>query len=185
MFANDTGNQVFCMIERAERLSNQFIENFKYWKRYYFDNKYGKEMLLQQEYGKYKANLASKEYALMANIKYKFKLRVRPDLAMVKSFPSIESFSFIENSKKCDKIIYFPSPYIFGVAAEDSFNFGEAGDMDHLLDRYLDLLTSPYRFGRIPSIPRHLWNSEGHLLGMLEKNRICLKEHGDIWIAKM
>jgi hypothetical protein len=187
IFAPHTKNKVFCMLEYEDRLSDPFIEGLAYWRRYYFRSKHAKEMFLQQEYGKYRANFGAKQYALMNGFDYRYKIRLRPDIALVKPFPSIESMRFSNVSKDCpDKTIYFPSAHIFGVSGEDSFNIGETEDMEHVLDRYLDLFTKKYEFGVIPSIPRSTWNSEAHLLGMLTKTyHTCLLSHPDIWMAKM
>jgi len=88
--------------------------------------------------------MASKQYALATGTIYRYKIRLRPDLAVVKPFPPINSINFGNLSRSCLGTIYYPNNVIFPQGAEDSFNIGETAAMDHLLDRYVDLTTKPF-----------------------------------------
>jgi hypothetical protein len=58
IFQAHTGNKVFCLIEFERELTDEFIARFSYWDSYFFHHTSAKEMFLQQEYGKYRANFA-------------------------------------------------------------------------------------------------------------------------------
>lgn len=51
IFADETGNKVFCLTEFEKELSDPIIGNYSFWKTY-SNEKYAPEMLLQQLYGK-------------------------------------------------------------------------------------------------------------------------------------
>lgn len=127
------------------------------------------------------------EYANEAGLQYRFKIRIRPDIALVAKVPSPETYKFDHSDPNCKgKAIYYPYEPIFGVSAEDSFNFGEAKDMDHLLDRYMELVAEPFQFFQNIRSKTMQWNSEYHLKGLLQtKYNSCLIQHGDMWMLKV
>jgi hypothetical protein len=129
--------------------------------------------------------LQAKEYSLMSGVKYMYKVRLRPDLAMVKPLPSLDRLNFRDpTSKDCPANVYFPNGQIFYISGEDSFNIGYAEDVDRVLDRYIDLITLPFissNYGRSPT-----WSSESNLQEILKQRyHICLVSYFDIWMAKM
>lgn len=165
---------------------NPFIEKYDFWSehillRQSYDRWTATEILLQQLYGLYRANTAAKEYALSNNIKYTYKVRLRPDTAIVKPLPlSLGEIKFSDD--KCKGIIYFPLTmfYIFG--SQDSFNIGLADDMDIVLDRYVDLTTKPFKYR--PWGNHGFWSSESYLYALLEERySLCLNEMNDLWVV--
>jgi hypothetical protein len=128
IFHPSTGNKVFCKCEYEKALSNAFIEKFSFWESYYYASIVeSKEMLLQQLYGIYRANLACKQYAMANNIRYVYKMRLRPDLAAAAEFPKMNTISFEPTAANCKSTIFYPSLVFFrNGGAEDSFNFGLA-----------------------------------------------------------
>ena len=79
-------------------MSNPFIESYEMW-----NGQLATEILLQQLYGMYRANIAAKEYELAKKIKYAYKVRLRPDTAIVKPIPPIDTINFHDD--KCSKVI--------------------------------------------------------------------------------
>jgi hypothetical protein len=142
----------------------------------------GVESFLQQEYGKYEANLAVKEYELAKGIKYKYKIRSRFDLAYVNYFPNISSLTF--DDENCSSIVYYPNRLYMGLGAEDSFNFGLAEAMDPILDRYMDLIAGPVH--NIHENNTGWWNSEAHLVNSVKnKQNLCLLSLKALLVSKM
>jgi hypothetical protein len=79
----NTGNRFFCLVEPELQLMTPFIKNFTCWKTYtYGKSEKLKEQVLQQLNGLYRANMASKQYALMTGVSYQYKVRLRPDTAV-------------------------------------------------------------------------------------------------------
>lgn len=128
IFQANRGNHVYCLNEYEQELSNPFIENFPFWSYYYYaDIPLSKEMLLQQLYGIYRANLGSKQIELSKGFKYSYKLRLRPDVAAVKEFPILDAIKVHEVNSNCPTTIWYPSLIFYRLGgAEDSFNFGLA-----------------------------------------------------------
>lgn len=58
IFQEHTGNKVFCLIEFEKELTDEFIYHYDFWGSYFFPHSNAKEVFLQQEYGKYRANFA-------------------------------------------------------------------------------------------------------------------------------
>jgi hypothetical protein len=124
--------------------------------------------------------MAAKQYALMQGLTYKYKIRLRPDVGLTKPIPLPNQINF-QGDNSCSKVIYHSNPSLLAVGAEDTFNIGEAEDMDHLLDRYVDLTTKPFIYRSWRNY--HYWNSESYLLALLEERyHICLRHHDDIWM---
>lgn len=177
-----TGNKFFCIVEPEETLMTNFILNNSLWDTY----TYGKvlklrEQVLQQYYGMYRANIAAKQYALMKNIKYTYKIRLRPDLAITQVFDKIDQLYYgPDPANQCVATVYCPNHYIYGNGAEDSFNMGLAEDMDKILDRYVDFTQYPFVYRA--SNKGH-WDLEDHLLGVLEKYKLCFKSESALWLV--
>jgi hypothetical protein len=115
-------------------------------------------------------------------VSYKYKIRLRPDLAVVKPFPLPDKISFAGVTSWCNKTVYYPNPYVFIQGAEDSFNIGEAEDMDHLLDRYVDLTTKPFIYRGWRN--HNFWNSESYLGAVMEERyHVCFRNYDDIWMV--
>lgn len=186
VFGPYTGNKVFCLIEFEKRLSDAFIsrpDSYRFWAQYAFQLS-GREVFLQQEYGKYRANLACKEYSLSSGIQYKYKIRLRPDMAVVRPIQNFANItaSFRSTRPSCSSIVYFASKPTGGQGIEDSFNLGLARDMDIVLDRYQEMIT-----GSCESCAKHrlnTWNSELDLNYTLWNSHICLESNDDIIVTK-
>jgi hypothetical protein len=179
IFQVATGNNVFCITEYEHQVSSQFIDNF------FINHSWGmtpmKEILLQQLYGIYRANMAAKQFALMREMTYKYKIRLRPDIGLVKPMLLPDQINF-NGDVSCKNAIYYPNAAIMAWGAEDTFNIGEAEDMDHLLDRYVDLTTKPFIYR--PWRNRTPWTSESYLAGMLdERYHLCLRSMSDLWMV--
>jgi hypothetical protein len=137
---------------------------------------------LVQLYGLYRANMAAKQYALMNEFSYKYKIRLRPDCGIIKPIPLPYEIVFTCSDSTCSKIIYHPNKSILLVGAEDTFNIGEAEDMDHVLDRYVDLTTKQFIYR--PHGHFVTWTSETYLAGMLdERYNISLRQLDAIWMV--
>jgi len=113
------------------------------------------------------------------------KIRLRPDIAVLKPLPNPETYTFCTGSCSTRGEVYFPYAAIFAVGAEDSMNIGRAADMDLVLDRYINLITGSYIFYQNPASHTTQWNSESHLAGILKESNITLKAHGEIWMLKV
>lgn len=185
MFDNITKNKVFCKTEYEYELANPFVKSNPMWKDYVYNNPNASEQLLQQLYGHYQGNLAAKEYALANSFNYTYKIRARPDTASINALPSYENMALRNSTPgaECPKSILFPNPILYGAGSWDSFNVGFAEDMDKLLDRYMELISTSF----IPeSIEKHIgqkWKTEVHLKHMLKlRYGICLNPDLDNWM---
>lgn len=59
---------------------------------------------------------------------------------------------------------------------------GEAKAMDKLLNRYLDLISSPFIYQRYRSL--EIWNSESYLIGLMQqKYHICFESALQVWFV--
>ena len=122
-----------------------------------------REQALQQMYGIYRANLACKEYALMADVKYVYKIRLRPDTAFVKPFPDYVKMDMGPKNGAVGQIL-FANNYLYKSASNvDWFNVGYTRHMDFLLDRYIDFITTPF----VSSSKKAWWDLENHLAGLM------------------
>ena len=152
-----------------------------------------KEQALQQYYGMYRANRGSKQFAIMNNFEYKYKIRCRPDSAFTRPFPSLETFNFHstvvgdgKGRRGCKEMIYFSNKFI-DHGHNDYFAVGITFVMDILLDRYLDFTENNNFFlllnGNVTGQMPH-WTLEEHLESLLyHKYGICLDFHSAIWIV--
>lgn len=117
----------------------------------------------------------------MNHMKYKYKIRLRPDVGLTQPMPLPHQMNFT-GDEHCPKVIYHPNPGIMAVGAEDTFNIGESDDMDNLLDRYVDLTTKPFIFRRWRDIRD--WTSESYLMALMEERyHICLRSLDAIWMV--
>jgi hypothetical protein len=72
-----------------------------------------KEQVLAQLYGIYRANMGCKQYAQLHQFEYKYKIRLRPDTAVVKAFPPYSSMDF-DPKPNCEAgSIYFANKVIY------------------------------------------------------------------------
>jgi hypothetical protein len=188
IFNNGTGNKFFCLVEEEVPLMNIFTKKNPIWETYTYHDplfKYA-EQVLTQLYGMYQGNLAAKEYAVAAGITYKYKARVRPDVAFVRILNTTElkSMNFGQNARRaeCKRTIYHANTALYrNSAVEDFFNFGLASDMDHLLDRYFEITTQPFVFD---FKDRDDWKLEDHLKESLLRNHESCQENWDqIWMV--
>jgi hypothetical protein len=188
IFDERTGNNVFCLLEPEKKLMDRFINKFKYWKQYsQYEVPHAREMLLQQEYGKYRANYAAKEQAILIGKNYTYKVRIRPDEAMIKPLPPLTDFAFRNSSPDCKRgTIYYPNITLFGYSAIDSFNIGQANDMDKLFNRFVYLATEPLEVMWPKMKQNHHWNSERHIRHMLwAMFGICMRTHPNFLATKI
>ncbi len=176
----NTGNKFFCLVEPEYKLMNLFSDQLPQWKTYGKPKNHN-EQALAQLHAIYRANLAAKEYALVANIEYAYKIRLRPDTAFVKPFPVLASLNFGSlPGRDCNSTIFYASKAIYKNGNEDWFNVGRSNDMDVLLDRYMAFISDPF----IHNSPRSWWDLENHLMGHVEmRHKICLTWYYDIWMV--
>eukprot|EP01039_Chlorochromonas_danica_P009091 gene9091-10034_t len=174
-----TGNRFFCLIEPEEPLMNHFIANYSLWYNFNTNgasSNQQKEQVLQQLYAMYRGNLAAKQYALASGMKYSYKIRLRPDMAVVHPFPDLSAFDFDATSPGTNATIYYANRAIHNNGNEGGFNIGRADDMDHLLDRYVDFISLSHLIST--SKPFSL---EQNLLGIMQvRYKIAMVHHKDI-----
>ena len=126
--------------------------------------------------------MQSKQYSLQSGVKYKLKVRLRPDVAAIKPLYNVEKLNFSNRSKTCTSSILYPNPVLFVAGAEDSLNIGLAQDMDQLMDRYIDITTKPFYYR--PWRGKWFWTSESYLMALLEERyKVCLEADWDIWFV--
>eukprot|EP01038_Epipyxis_sp_PR26KG_P005261 gene5261-7310_t len=178
-FFQGTGNKFFCQIEPESELMTPFLLNFTMWKT--CSHVAMKEQVLQQLYGLYRANLGVKQYMLASGTEYKYKIRMRPDIALVKEFPPLTSFDFSPpHGAPCRSMIYYANKHIYKSGNEDWFDIGLTEDMDHLLDRYVDFVSTPF----LSSSHKAWWDLEDHLTGLMHSRYgVCMGPKDDIWMV--
>lgn len=201
-----TGNQVFCMVECSRILGKKLI-------RTHLDPKQKvSEVVLQNEYSRYQANLASKENAMLRNEPYKYKVYLRHDEAIAEPIPNIESINFHMNTQHkylhstCDKMMknesslrnrhlfygrgvglpsrHFALPF----ALHNTFMIGLAEDVDIFLDRFEWLMISPLHTLQLRS-NHQMHQKSGHgvnkHLSKLEYPGLCLTAHPNMHIVRI
>ena len=203
LFTNSSGNHFFCLIEPEIRLLTPWMDANPAWFTYNYAHLgvHAREQFVQQLYGMYRANLGAKQYALAHAISYKYKLRVRPDVALTKPFLTYDQLSFWDggNATKstlsfstgstttlCTKRAFCPNTKLMNNGAMDSFNIGLTEDMDHLLDRYVDFTTLPFpelvpvssgtsKPVNTTSLAMRKWMAEDFLVGLMRSRyNICI-----------
>lgn len=190
IFAAHTGNKVFCLAEYDHILLDRFIKHHRVWSLYYDKiHRYREynawEIFLQQEYGKYRGNQAAKQYSVLSNIKYKYKIRTRHDETAAKEFPPLSSLKFhgineVMCGRKTRPFCFHPTEKSNGGEGVDSFHIALSEDADHYLDRYIDLHTIEY------PMQTGGWNSEVHLGWTVgETYGPCLIPHENISMHKI
>lgn len=174
-----TGNRFFCLVEDEVQLMNAFILSYPWWGHYYTNRgppPQMKEQALQQLYGMYRANLAAKQHALATGVQYEYKIRLRPDIALVRPFSDLSVFDFSAQGG----MIYYSNPHIYHPGNEDFFNIGRAVHMDPLLDRYLDFISLPLLTHGV----RDWFIMEEFLVATMSKRyNISMAWHADIWLV--
>ena len=183
IFSQNSTNKFFCLVEPEVELMTPFLLKLPAWRYYtYGQSPILREQLLQQFYGMYRCNLASKQYALSHNITYTYKVRLRPDTAVVKMFPRLSELKFRSETGGCKKTIYYANKYIHKNGAEDWFNVGLAEDMDHLLDRYIDFTSTP--FGTNELAKGNHYDAEDYVVGLMrDRYNICMTWESTIWMV--
>jgi hypothetical protein len=177
LFQN-TGNKFFCLIEPEIELMNSFILNNTMWKT--CSHVTYKEQVLQQLYALFRANLGVKQYMVSQGFEYKYKIRLRPDTAVVKEFPRLSTLDFGPSSQHCQGTILYANKHIYKSGNEDWFNIGLASDMDHLLDRYIDFVATPF----LSSSRKPWWDLEDHLTGLMQQRyKVCMRPQDNIWMV--
>ena len=206
LFTNTSGNRFFCLVEPEMRLLTPWMDANQAWSTYNYAHLglHAREQFVQQLYGMYRANVGAKQYALANSITYTYKLRVRPDVALIKPFSTYDQFNFGDgvNATKntlsfstgstttiCTKRIFCPHAGLMVNGAMDSFNIGLAEDMDHLLDRYVDFTTLPFP-ELLPTSKSNAnatttavkkWMAEDYLVALMRtRYNICIVSAPDI-----
>lgn len=178
-----TNNHFFCLVEKEIQLMNVFIRNFSHWSLRHpdYNNEYMNEQALQQYYGMYKANQASKQYSISHSIEYKYKIRLRPDTPLSKVFPNITSLNFGSTKSSCQSTVYYSNKAVTGHS--DWFNIGLSQDMDYVLDRYVDFISTDFVW--VPPAGAKWWyDLEDHFERLLlDKYKICVESADDIWMV--
>lgn len=191
---HDKRNRFFCLYEEEKVLMTPWIASYSFWKT--SQHQAYAEQVLQQLYGMYRGNEAAIEYALANNVHYTYKIRLRPDSAMIKPI-NMHAIDFKYNPNNetqqqqqqqnqqqrkdyCESYIYFASLGIFRMGNPDWFNIGLSSAMDKLLNRYLDFIHDEFPKSMLPPNQQE-WILEQHLMTLLkEKYNICLHDHGAI-----
>ena len=102
---SDTGNRLFCLVEPEIQLLTPVINSYPLWNTYGYGAKIpAREQLLQQLYGMYRSNLASKQHAIATGVNYKYKMRVRPDIALVRPFVKYDELNLNKSKEGCSTI---------------------------------------------------------------------------------
>jgi len=184
MFHDGSGNRFFCLVEPEVQLMTPWIRNFSMWSKRPggYNSELYNEQALQQYYGHYRANMASKEYSVSHNVHYKYKIRLRPDTPLTRILPPFSAYNFGPTAgKPCKSTVYYPNAKVGG--HNDWFNLGLAADMDRLLDRYVDFTTD--LFDRwVKKGNRPYWDLEDHLEAvLLLKYEICLEWFIELWVV--
>jgi hypothetical protein len=165
IFHPSTGNKVFCQTAYETDRRDYFVRQYLLWKNTYRGYG-GSEAYLTQLYDHYEGNLDCKEYSVLTDVKHIYKVRLRPDTMMWGPIPDPNTFPFnkpsVMSSSRCSKKIFMPENSVFGYGVQDSFNFGEAVDMDDLLDRYMDHSIKPSIVG-----PNQQWSSEYYVATLI------------------
>jgi hypothetical protein len=176
----------FCLVEREQQLLNPFLKGFEMWKGR--GTSYGKEYMneaaLQQLYGHFRANVAAKQFAILKRYEYVYKIRSRPDFGFLQPFPLMSSLRFDSSSQQHDvcsglpRTILSSKRFLKGGQLIDMFNIGLSSDMDHLLDRYLDLTGNTDYYAQYQGT----WTVESHLVFLMARNyNICVADSPQIW----
>ena len=188
VFHDGSGNRFFCLVEPEVQLMTKWVRNFTMWsgRPGGYNSELYNEQALQQYYGHYRANLASKEYSTAHSVSYKYKIRLRPDTPLTRVFPPLSSYNFGPTAgKPCKSTVYYPNAKVGG--HNDWFNLGLATDMDKLLDRYVDFTSSDWDWRQMSARKhgaKNYWDLEDHLEALLLfKYEICLEWFVELWVV--
>jgi len=163
------------IFEKREETPLPYNKSDPRWKRYFISaRKPSKEPaytqnLLFQLYDQHLCNQIARNYSAATNTTYRWKMRMRTDLAFVHPIPPLASLDL--GNRLHPKVRHTSARYFPG-ANQDSFAVGEAWVMDVFFDRYRDVYTHFY------TATKEGWTLEGYLASyMLEKLNATL--HGD------
>ena len=195
-FSKNSSNNFFCLVEPERNLLNPWIREFAMYNRSSL-GVYGsdamKEQALQQYYGMYRGNRGAKQFSIMNNFEYKYKIRMRPDSALTRPFPALDTFNFHstvvadgKGRRGCKEMVYFSNKFI-DHGHNDYFAIGISSVMDILFDRYLDFTENNNFFllrnGNSTGTVDH-WILEDYFENVLYyKYGICLDFHSAIWLV--
>jgi hypothetical protein len=115
IFQSKSGNKVICLAEHDQPQVNNLISSFPAWSSFMNTNEVSGDKLirieryLRQLYGQYRCNLACKQYEISMNLTYKYKVRLRPDVALVMPLPKIadlvQRFTIVRS--ECNSTVYY------------------------------------------------------------------------------
>jgi FkbM family methyltransferase len=97
--------------------------------------------VLFQLYDQYLCNQFVLNYSALTGTTYRWKMRMRTDLALIHPIPSLASLDLGDRSHPK---VRRTSPRYFAGANQDTFGVGEAWVMDVYFDRYRAVYTHPY-----------------------------------------
>ena len=124
-------------------------------------------------------------HEIQAKKRYKYRMCVRPDSALLQPFPDPRTIDFtpskqrseyerFQNSLNCSTTIRFGDPKVLHIMWEDSFAIGLSAPMEVYFNRYLYSLSNVSSSEHIaPAI-----SSECYLAKMLLMYGICLPLNG-------
>ena len=182
IFNTSSTHHFYCLVEREVQLLDPFVANNPIWHGYSYKSPVMREQALQQLYGHYRANLVAKQFALTQSFDYTYKVRLRPDGALTQPFPVISRhLTFVvppHLSQWCaglTKVVYHSKVFEPRQRWEDMFNFGRVEEMDHLLDRYMDLIADF-------ALNKPMGSQENYLRELMKiKYKTCLADAPSIW----
>lgn len=130
--------------------------------------------LLHQLYGMYQVNKMRKEFELTHAIKYEYMIRLRPDVGVFKSFPSVTTLNF--GVRSAPKVLTASKACCCG--NEDWFGVGRTEVMDLYFDRYLHIQATYNEWVNDSQV----WAAE-HFVELFIKNRLnaSLEFHPEIF----
>jgi hypothetical protein len=112
-------------------------------------------------------NDAVRKHAESSGKQYTFKMRLRPDFAWVKPFPSLEEISTVLTPKR----VLVSSPLFYNGGNNDTFMFGLAEPMDKLFDKEEHIHDFDFRSG---------WANEEFTMSYLLSVGIVMRFHEGI-----
>ena len=206
-FDEHHNNKFFCRVSEELSLANLWLSKLPSLGSYAMPGY--QSGLLTQLYGMKQCNEAIMQYETQMGYKFKFKMRLRPDIASTRSWTkNITEIDFTMDNKdnhflsneinrfkgkpelikahNCTRKIRFASWDGYAGGNEDWFNVGLADDMDVLLNRYTDLTTHPRGNEETdffyPPGPLK-WSAEHYIVNVAREKGICLEHEPSIHMA--